>query len=125
MGISENALFPTNVSRTGRGIYFISRALLDAHNLSHALDIVHDFGTDESICAFGGSLNIGYMDRESGAASIVNVEISSYEVSVRFYNETKSDPNAPFHFNEYLRLQVPQLSDPSSTARKNRIEQLI
>ena len=56
LSLSMNAIFPINVTNNSRGIYFITRALLDAHNISHATDIINSSGI-----SYGGSVNIAQL----------------------------------------------------------------
>ena len=86
--------------------------------MDEVIRILHDHAASDPVCSYGASLNVGHK-KEDGTVSIANIEISNYNVSVQYYGADHQDSYG-CHFNEYLRLNVSQLSDPSSVHRLDR-----
>lgn len=119
---SMNAVFPRNVTVEARGSYFLSRALCDATNMDDVVRMVNDY--EGAACAYGASINVGYHDKQTGQVSVANIEISNYEVSIEYYGPDH-DKVYGYHFNQYMKLNVSQLPDPSSGHRQSRTFELM
>ena len=117
---SMNALFPTDVQLNGRGCYFLGRMMFDAKNIE---DLIESYQNTSNgiISSYGVSLNIG-MKINNNQYRIVNIEISSTNISVLEINHT--NPYA-YHFNNYLRLNVSAKNDTSSAYRRQRTQYMI
>ena len=125
VAISMDAVFPTNVTIPARGTFFLLRAMFDAKSLSDVFDIINNHTSNEAVCSYGASFNIGYWELNNKQIwiDIVNIEVSNYDVSVAYY--TNYEESYGYHFDEYLRLNVLQQTDESSIHRLNRTKQLI
>eukprot|EP01084_Bolivina_argentea_P142068 249599_1 len=124
LAISTNILFPSNVSTQARSIYFLSRAMYDAQNISHAINIINDYKINENVCSYGISINLGYLDKnDNNKITIVNVELSNNDVSIQYYSENEQPYG--YHYDMYLRLNVQQEIDVSSEHRLNRTQEII
>eukprot|EP01083_Nonionella_stella_P076000 206886_1 len=124
LALSMNAVFPQNVTIPARGAFFLSRALLDARNVSHAMDILYDYDEDSAVCSYGTSLNIGYR-QEDKQVVIANIEVSNHNISVQYYSQHEGNHAFGYHFNMYLRGNVAQEVDVSSLHRMNRTQEII
>lgn len=111
--LTTNGLFPDSVNTSAIPRQFIGRYLL---TLATPTDVL-DFVTNASI-AEGFSLNMAWTRDPSRQW---NVELGS---GGQFSVLQVPRGSVSFHFNEYLRLDVPQQPDPSSEHRMTRALQL-
>ena len=111
-----NAVFPNKAIIPARGAYFLARALMDAHNVSNAIDIIMNHTTNGPVCSYGGSYNI------ADENNIINIEVSNFDVSVEYYGD---EIEYGYHFNMFERLNISQQTDVSSIKRSKRLNEIL
>ena len=125
LALTMNALTPDAVDTAGVGVYFLCYAALTQPSVDAVLALL---AAAES--AYSGSLNVAARVRPvldgKRMGGGVNVEFGpgadSLAVSLM---PSAPGAQATFHMNNYLHLDIPFVSDPSSVHRLRRAEQLV
>eukprot|EP01138_Halocafeteria_seosinensis_P006188 gb/GECG01006329.1/.p1 GENE.gb/GECG01006329.1/~~gb/GECG01006329.1/.p1 ORF type:complete len:459 (+),score=52.63 gb/GECG01006329.1/:1-1377(+) len=112
---STNAIFPKYVNSSGIPRHFLARYILASESIDQAIT-----RATETSLACGFSLNIGSWGKNGD--HLYNIELAStHQHSILTLGD---DVDYTFHFNAYLRLDVPQHVGTSSVARMNAAKSL-